>query len=574
MEDFVDKFTRYIGNIFSVDNQKHIDEIDGVYTAYTDIIDKHNKSMHDITTSLKDSFGIKCDYEIYKPKSRKDFEVYRVADTKQPFTFINNVINLLQRKSINIDASIRSLNAEITPIQKKITLLETLQKNLCSDIQDNYFKASLQQFIVPTPAAEYCVFALLHPQWNPNSDNIDFPRLGRESVHVYIPHSDILHWCIANLPQLPQQYTYLIMWFSALINQPENQQHRAFLNQLKQFITNFVITVDVTHLPFSEIGSVIDQYKFNDLRLLIGDDAGDEKKDYVTLVATPSPHVEQRLRNKPFGRSGPQKYPDGAIEFTYTYIYHPNEYARDNAYESEDTLLFTIEHDDFFVVVSDGVSQACFSDIASRTVAQMLYVAWKFLQKRLFPIENRLEVVRTALQAAKLSTAYHVQHRLDNPPDGYSSTIMSILRNLNKEGGSQSTFSCVFSFEKSIYCIWMGNSAIRIEGDNDAIVLDFLDERFKRDNERFSSTALDGMRGNLQHEIFPNFLTHYQKWRVGIHSDALDEYPDRATTLYQHPLQQPDGRPFAANDEFIFNNCIPVDDTTFIELYGRQDITS
>ena len=112
----------------------------------------------------------------------------------------------------------------------------------------------------------------------------------------------------------------------------------------------------------------------------------------------------------------------------------------------------------------------------------------------------------------------------------------------------------------------MGNSAISLEGNTSGKVLSFTDPRFSQDSDRFSSTAQDGMRGRPHIEIYEKFMERNSEWRVCIHSDALEEYPDREHTIYAHPLQKPAGRPLGAQDDLLFY-CREKDDTTIIELY-------
>ena len=71
-------------------------------------------------------------------------------------------------------------------------------------------------------------------------------------------------------------------------------------------------------------------------------------------------------------------------------------------------------------------------------------------------------------------------------------------------------------------------------------------------------------------QVFDDFLTANTKWRIVIHSDALEEYPDREETLYTAPLERPHGRPLNADDVKL-EQCIRIDDTTIVELfYERQ----
>jgi hypothetical protein len=290
-------------------------------------------------------------------------------------------------------------------------------------------------------------------------------------------------------------------------------------------------------------------------------------------VPIPSPLIDAKFRSRGFGN----KRADDNNNYSFAYIYFPTEYAQEKGFSSEDTLLFDLVNNDFFIIVSDGVSKACFSDVASQAVSQMIHMAWRSIKKEFFTFTDGLhrdeltQVIQFALQAAKCETIYRVNELFNTPPEGYSDNMLSILQKVNAQGGSQSTFSCVFSYKKTVYCIWMGNSAISLKGDIDGEKLSFADPRFEHDEDRFSSTAPDGMRGTLNIEIYPDFLTHNTEWRACIHSDAFEEYENRHETIYKSNLARPKGRPMGINDEALIP-CIKTDDTTFIEVYyGTND---
>ena len=121
-------------------------------------------------------------------------------------------------------------------------------------------------------------------------------------------------------------------------------------------------------------------------------------------------------------------------------------------------------------------------------------------------------------------------------------------------------------FRSKVYAIWMGNTAIIIQGDTQGIVLNYDDERFQNDSIRFSSNAVNGLRGECNIQIFEHFLAQNTTWRIVIHSDALEEYPDREETLYTAPLERPNGRPLNADDVKL-EQCVRIDDTTIVELF-------
>jgi hypothetical protein len=121
----------------------------------------------------------------------------------------------------------------------------------------------------------------------------------------------------------------------------------------------------------------------------------------------------------------------------------------------------------------------------------------------------------------------------------------------------------------------MGNSRIFIEGSVSGKVVPQDDARFSDDKSRFGSAAPMGTYGTLHIQQFdtrngtdPDFLSINDKWRIVMHSDALEVYeePDH---LYNAPLQPPSLFPVNI-DADLLEKCIDHDDTTIIEIYFER----
>jgi hypothetical protein len=262
-------------------------------------------------------------------------------------------------------------------------------------------------------------------------------------------------------------------------------------------------------------------------------------------------------------------------QYTFAYACIANEYSQDKGFPNEDVLLFDYNqsHKAFFIVVCDGVSQSCFSNLAAKSVAQMLHRSWSIAlndtEPDIYAVKKR---IYAALYAAKYDTADSVIKKLEaKDTQSLSATMQKVLTDLYRESGSQSTFACVFSIGTVLYYAWMGNTTIIVQGNCENTILDY--DRFRSDSARFSSHSARGTRGPLNIKRFDSFLTKNDTWRIIVHSDALEEYEDREKNLYEKELCKPTNRPLNIDDAMLYP-CIKRDDTTIIELFYTKDNSS
>jgi hypothetical protein len=247
-------------------------------------------------------------------------------------------------------------------------------------------------------------------------------------------------------------------------------------------------------------------------------------------------------------------------------------FAEENNIANEDHLLYEMSGNDFFTVVSDGASQSLMSYIAARHVSEYLYRLWCETER--WSDYSQLELrTRSALYAAKYAAHAETSLAVDAlfANNTYPQSTLELLRKRQKSG-SQAIFACVFRRNDVLTCIWMGNSRIFIEGGTSGVVIPHNDARFSDDQSRFGSAAPMGTYGTLYIQQFDtkngtdqDFLSVNDKWRILIHSDALDVYeePDH---LYRAPLQPPALFPVNIDAELL-DKCIDHDDTTIIEIY-------
>jgi hypothetical protein len=204
----------------------------------------------------------------------------------------------------------------------------------------------------------------------------------------------------------------------------------------------------------------------------------------------------------------------------------------------------------------------------------MLHRSWSTV---LNDAESDLDAVTkhiyAALYAAKYDTADSVVEKLTDTKNTQSLSAMmqKVLTDVYHESGSQSTFACVFSIGTVLYCAWMGNTTIIVQGNCENAILDY--DGFRSDSARFSSHSARGTRGTLNIERFDSFLTKNDTWRIIVHSDALEEYEDREKNLYKKELCKPTNRPLNIDDAMLYP-CIKRDDTTIIELFYSKDNSS
>jgi hypothetical protein len=365
-----------------------------------------------------------------------------------------------------------------------------------------------------------------------------------------MPHPDIIDWLLQKIPNLPAKDGVPLAWIAQKLAD-DTDMYRAleFFYAQKQ------------HLRYTgELDSS------NLVR---------QKQDFDTALFT----SEIFFPNHTAGTNNPRKFGNVTYEsdqYTFAYACIANEYSQDKGFPNEDVLLFdyNASHKAFFIVVCDGVSQSCFSNLAATSVAQMLHRGWSMALEDTEPdIDAVTKRIYAALYAAKYDTADSVVEKLTDTKDTQSLSAMmqKVLTDVYYESGSQSTFACVFSIGTVLYCAWMGNTSIIVQGDRDNTMLNY--DRFSSDSARFSSHSARGTRGTLNIERFDSFLTDNNTWRIIVHSDALEEYEDREENLYKQELRKPTNRPLNIDDAKLYP-CIKRDDTTIIELFYSKDNSS
>lgn len=545
----------YIFALFSPEEKTIRHHIGGEYDGYVRVIAQYNEHLHIICDMIATHYHVTLEIPKYVARPCPD---YRLAETLVPrhtTTYWQRWMNVLRQPPLDKDKIIAEIQSEKALITDRLSDITQIDIAHCIP-QSPDFVASFQHHIQPGTADAYVWF---HALSQLDTHTIVLPH----NTALYAPHFDIMYQYVSQ-PRGVHLNESLLYWWHVITapTQKPNVAHQNFLHayhMLHVHIQKYHVpcTVHVHYIPFA---------------------TPPQQFPWLQYVCTPprtqlvSPLPSRRSReNRRFGYEHHAKY-------TISYAYSPSAYTIEHEYQNEDTLFFDIHNNDFFVIVCDGVSQACLSHIASQSVAQMMYISWQCLINQyvhytdteldsVATITNRF--VQPALRAASHTTTYHVAQELAHPPESMSNTILEILRDVNRQGGSQSTFSCVFSYQNRVYCIWAGNSAIRVQ-NTAQILLDFTDSRFTDDKNRFSSHAMpDALYGHVYIEILSGFPQSSTQWRICIHSDALNDYPNREHTIYKAALERPHGRPLDFDDVY-FEKCVEIDDATIIELYYEE----
>lgn len=475
------------------------------------------------------------------------------ADNPAPsrWAILDRLSNLITTTNAKQKQELAEWDAAITELTKKNETFNDIHDAVKQSFDDPYFLSTIQRLFVPTPnqyqEPDWEYMQLVHHLWWDNSS----PSSGIPTTKSqYMPHPAIVDWLLQKFSNLPAKHGVPLAWLAQTLDD-DTDMYRAleFFDAQKQ------------HLGYTgELASSHPELKRQDLDTAL----------FTSEIFFPNHEVS---------KNNPRKFGNITYEsdqYTFAYACIANEYSQDKGFPNEDVLLFDYDasHKAFFIVVCDGVSQSCFSNLAAKSVAQMLHRSWSMtLKDTELNIDAVTKRIYAALYAAKYDTADSVVKKLtdDKETQSLSAMMQKVLTDVYNESGSQSTFACVFSIGKVLYCAWMGNTTIIVRGNRDKTILNY--DRFSSDSARFSSHSARGTRGTLNIERFDSFLTENNTWRIIVHSDALEEYEDRQKKLYKQEFRKPTNRPLNIDDAKLYP-CIKRDDTTIIELFYSKDNSS
>lgn len=530
--------------LLSRQKQQQHSTINECYDKYRANVAQYNEALKQYRSTITDHYHI----EVHLPDqllSVKTCPTYVLEANTKDITATARILNVFRTALLDTQKICDEINKFSTAVENQSRTLEFTNEDITP--RDDTFASTIRHFICSNPPTSSPIF-----------------------------HIDIYEWVKQHQHQHQNGYIYSI-WY-ALHPYPKPE--------LTPSHQNFLIGIE-------KLRNHLKEYFNYELTLISDDEEVKQTHDdlWYTLAhqlpnleapsfAPESLKTESKRRPHGFGIESHDNY-------VISYAYFPTDYALEKGFQNEDTLFFDFHNNkqgqDFFVIVCDGVSKACLSHFASRRVAHLLHLFWRYaidgiVQFAPSPEDNNSAIRDTylipALTAATYTTVYEVTKYLDNPPAQFkNSNILTILKKLNTQGGSQSTFSCVFSYNNHIYCIWMGNSPILVHrSDTSEPLLHFTDTRFQSDEARYSSTQENGMRGDVHIEVFP--FDQSVSWQIGIHSDAFDEYINKEDTLYQiSEITKPsERRPFNLDDTELAK-CRKVDDTTIVELVYMPSIT-
>lgn len=482
-----------------------------------------------------------------------------IANTDNPapsrWAILDRFSNRITTTNADQKQNLNAWDAAIAKLTEENNAFNQIHDAVKQSFIDPEFLSTIQLLLVPTPnqyqEPDWEYMQLVHHLWWDNSSPLsDIPTTKSQ----YMPHPAIIDWLlqIQKNPNLPAKHGIPLAWLAQKLDDDTDMYLALkFFYDYKQQLS-YTPVIGISH---------------PELKL----------QDFDTALSTSEiffPYREAGPNNsRKFGNITYDQY-------TFAYACIANEYSQDKGFPNEDVLLFDYNqlHEAFFIVVCDGVSQSCFSNLAAKSVAQMLHRSWSIVLNDTEPdIDAVKKRIYAALYAAKYDTADSVIKKLEaKDTQSLSATMQKVLTNLYHESGSQSTFACVFSIGTVLYYAWMGNTTIIVqqEGDGDSPIKTILNyDRFSSDSARFSSHSARGTRGTLIIEHFPTFLSSNNTWRIIVHSDALEEYEDREKNLYNQELCKPTNRPLNIDDAMLYP-CIKRDDTTIIELFYTKENSS
>jgi hypothetical protein len=480
-----------------------------------------------------------------------------------PWAILDRLTNLITTTNTKQKQDLDKWEAAITELTEKNDAFNAIHDAVEQSFSDPYFLSTIQQLLA-RPHSQYHephweYMQLVHHLWWDNSSPLsDIPTTKSQ----YMPHPVIVDWLLqkisnlpakhgvplAKIPNLPAKHGVPLAWIAQKLADDTNM-YRAlkFFYDQKQYL-GYTVVIGISHPEL-------------------------KRQDIDTALFT----SKIFFPNHTAGTNNPRKFGNITYDqYTFAYACIANEYSQDKGLPNEDVLLFDYNqsHKAFFIVVCDGVSQSCFSNLAATSVAQMLHRGWSMALEDTEPDIGAVpKHIYAALYAAKYDTADSVVKKLTDTKETQSLSAMmqKVLTDVYYESGSQSTFACVFSIGTVLYWAWMGNTTIVVQGNHDKTILGY--DRFSSDSARFSSHSARGTRGTLNIERFDSFLTDNDTWRIIVHSDALEEYEDRQKNLYEQEFRRPTNRPLNIDDAKLYP-CIKRDDTTIIELFYSKDNSS
>jgi hypothetical protein len=528
------------------------ESIEGERKKYNTYREDHGKKLAKLLTDHSITWD-KPTIPEFTPSNKK---TNANADNPAPsrWAILDRLSNLVTTTNAKQKQDLVEWDAAITELTDETKGLNAIHDAVEQSFKVPYFMNTIQRLLVPTPnqyqEPDWEYMQLVHHLWWDNSSPLsDIPT----TKSHYMPHPAIIDWLLQKNLNLPAKDGVALAWIAQKLDD-DTDMYRAleFFYAQKQ------------HLRYTG--------KLDSSNLVR------QPQDFDTALST----SEIFFPNHTAGTNNSRKFGNITYDqYTFAYASIANEYSQDKGFPNEDVLLFDYNQSlkAFFIVVCDGVSQSCFSDIAAKSVAQMLHRRWSTVLNGAEPDPDAVKMhIYAALYAAKYDTADSVVKKLTDTKNTQSLSAMmqKVLNDVYDESGSQSTFACVFSIGTVLYCAWMGNTTIIVqqEVDGDSPIKTLLNyHRFSSDSARFSSHSARGTRGTLNIEHFPTFLSSNNTWRIIVHSDALEEYEDREENLYTQKLRKPTNRPLNIDDAKLYP-CIKRDDTTIIELFYTKENSS
>lgn len=469
-----------------------------------------------------------------------------------PWAILDRLTNLITTTNTKQKQDLDKWDAAIKELTNETKKFNDIHDAVQRSFDNSDFLSSIQWLLVRDPnqvlpdpnhdqEPRWDYMQLTHDLWW--KDTIQPRDIPTDKFHM--PHPNIIDWLLQKSHNLPAKDVIPLAWIAQkLADDTDMYCALEFFYAQKQHL-GYTPVIGISH----------PELKRQDLDTAL----------FTSKIFFPN-HTAGTNNSRKFGNITYDQY-------TFAYACIANEYSQDKGFPNEDVLLFDYNqsHEAFFIVVCDGVSQSCFSNLAATSVAQMLHRGWSMALEDTKPdLDTVTKLIYAALYAAKYDTADSVVKKLTDTKDTQSLSAMmqKVLTDVYYESGSQSTFACVFSIGTVLYCAWMGNTTIIVQGNHDKPRLDY--DRFSSDSARFSSHSARGTRGSLIIEHFPTFLSNNNTWRIIVHSDALEEYEDRQEELYMQELCKPTNRPLNIDDAKLYP-CIKRDDTTIIELFYSKD---
>jgi hypothetical protein len=238
IDQIIDKLAQLYNHVVVQRDQ----QIVAIYTEYENKVNTHNQRLTQTIHILSETFGIEC---VINAVETKPWHVKYYQLSNHPHNLADNIMHLFAQKVPDITSTLNYWTNELNTLQQKIDQLDKHIGIFEIPEQDNDFIASIHQFLLPEAKEEYRWFNALHHIYE--KDNSASYDISTSDQQLYIPHPDLIHWCIEQEITKSSGGALLTWWHTFICNNiPVNHHHTAILyNSLSS------LSVTLLNSPFN-----------------------------------------------------------------------------------------------------------------------------------------------------------------------------------------------------------------------------------------------------------------------------------------------------------------------------------